>query len=367
MIYWRNCRISEKQQKALILFYRYRGLTNEHLRVLIFGHLESNPDGQKANISRYVSGLRKLKLIESQSCYPYSKELIHYLTNKGIEFVKTQIIIVPKEHKMGGFDCYLHGDFDALMLKPPLKNKEHTMMYLNFAIQYRNNLTIRHNLYAVQEFCYPQDVSNTAFIYQRGKIRPDGEILLKNEHIFSLEIDTGTERFEQLVAKFKNYRRYFDYCIENDLDAKWIGILFVCKESYLAIEKDIRVHTIIRAAVEGLQYYCWTVSLQIFRRDNIVLKKLLEEDEMFFKSLDIPIPSKKNPIKVEKQLKAERLQLEEEERKRRQEEAQRSVHQQVQSKRLEYERRQKLEEDRRRREIEEEENKKKGFLGRFFS
>lgn len=365
MIFWRNCRISEKQLQALIFLYKYRGLTNEHLRILIFGHLDSTPEGQKANISRYVAGLRKMKLIESQSCYPYSKELIHYLTNKGVEFVKTQIAIDPEGYEMAGFNDEPYGNFEATLLKPPLKNKEHTMMFLDFSIQHRKHINIRHNLYAVQEFHFYQSVSNTTGIYKPGKIRPDGEILLDKGYLFSLEIDTGTERYEQLVAKFNNYRKYLDYCIENDLAAAWVGMLFVCKESNLPIEKDVRVHTIIRAACEGLKYHCWNFYLQIFRGDHIKLNTLLVEDEMFFKRLGIPIPSKTNPIKVEKQKKAERLKREEEQ-KRRKEENQKRVQQRAQQERLEQQRKQQLEAEQRRREIEEE-NKKKSFLGRLFS
>ncbi|HAW4413325.1 TPA: hypothetical protein JLW60_004714, partial [Escherichia coli] len=257
MIYWRNNRISDKQEQILIYIYKYRALTNEHLRKLIFGHLESNPDGQKANISRYISGLRKMKMIGSESTYPVSKELIHYLTKKGVDFVKERILIGAQEDLFLGFNEEPHGDFDVAMLKPALRNKDHTMMHLNFIIEYRNILNVRHNLYAVQDFVYYQELSEYSGTYKEGKIRPDGEIRLNSGSLFSLEIDTGSERYEQLVAKFVNYRRYLDYCIEHNKQPAWVGMLFVCKDSKLPIQKDIRVQTIIRAAIEGLQHYCW--------------------------------------------------------------------------------------------------------------
>src|SRR5690606_15894954 len=134
----------------------------------------------------------------------------------------------------------------------------------------------------------------------------DGEIRLNSGQLFSLEIDTGSERYEKLVAKFVNYRRYLDYCIEHNQQQAWVGMLFVCKDSKLPIQKDIRVQTIIRAAIEGLQHYCWTFILQIYRSQNIVLTRLLEENETFFKALDIAIPPKINPLKIEKQRKNNR-------------------------------------------------------------
>src|SRR5690606_2750983 len=170
MIYWRNNRISDKQEQILIYIYKYRALTNEHLRKLIFGHLESNPDGQKANISRYISGLRKMKMIGSESTYPVSKELIHYLTKKGVDFVKERILLGAQEDMFLGFNEEPHGDFDVAMLKPALRNKAHTMMHLNFIIEYRNILNVRHNLYAVQDFVYYQELSEYSGTYKEGKI-----------------------------------------------------------------------------------------------------------------------------------------------------------------------------------------------------
>src|SRR5690606_15626147 len=158
-----------------------------------------------------------------------------------------------------------YGDFDAAMLKPGLRNKAHTLMHLNFVIKHRERLNVRHNLYAVQEFTYCERISDYIGYDKNGKVRPDGEIKSSNGYIFSLEIDTGSDRYQKLVAKFENYRRYLDYCIENDVQQAWVGILFVCKNSKLPIEKDIRVQTIIRAAIEGLQYHCWTFTLQIYR------------------------------------------------------------------------------------------------------
>lgn len=142
MIYWNQIPISNKENEVLIYLYNFLVLTNEHLRSLIFGHLKSNQKGQRANISRYTSSLRKKKFVNCKSIYPFSRELVFYLTAKGVEFVKSQIRI-DQNNKMIGFG-EIFGDFDAKTLKPPLKNIEHTMMFLDFAVKHKRN--VRHNL-----------------------------------------------------------------------------------------------------------------------------------------------------------------------------------------------------------------------------
>lgn len=236
-------------------------------------------------------------------------------------------------------------------------------MHLDFIIEHRNILNVRHNLYAVQDFVYYQELSEYSGTYKEGKIRPDGEIRLNIGYLFSLEIDTGSERYEQLVAKFVNYRRYLDYCIEHSQQQAWVGMLFLCKDSELPIEKDIRVRTIIRAAIEGLQHYCWTFILQIYRSQNIVLTRMLEENDAFFKELDIAIPLKINPIKVEKRRKEEQAKREKEDAERIREAARLRVQQQHEREKQEYEQRQMQEAERRRREFEEVEKKKNRFFG----
>lgn len=310
MINWRNLKISDKQKQVVIFLYWYRALTNEHLRKLIFGHLRSDSNGQKANISRYTAGLRNMKLIESFSCYPYSKEHIHCLTSKGVEFVKEHVII-DSDNQLSGFDGKHFGDFSASILKPGLKNLEHTMMFLEFAIKYRGY--IRHNLYAVKDYFYLGKTPDNKFYEKPGKVRPDGEFFLpKLEGSLCIEIDTGSERFEQLVAKFENYRKYFDYCISIDIKRPWIGMAFICKESNIDLKKDQRLQTIIKAVCEGLQYYAWNFNVGIFNRggesNKVGVANLLKKQPELLKDINVLIPSKTNPV-LEKKKKDDEMRI----------------------------------------------------------
>jgi hypothetical protein len=364
MNYWRKNLIAEKQHQVLHLIYKYRSLTNEHLRRLMVGHLNSNQNGQKANISRYTADLKKKKFIESFSCYPYSKELIHCLTPKGIDYIK-DFTYTDKNNPRAGFQDECLGDFDAAILRPGLKNIEHTMMFLEFAIKYRKLLDTRHNLYAVKKYIYYFDDFPNFFSPPKvGKVRPDGECIF-NGKLFSIEIDTGSERHERLVEKFHNYKRYFDHCIYEGIDLPWYGILFVCKESHLEFERDQRLHTILKAACEGLQYYCWTIPLQIINRKekkNLVLSKVLNDNHLQaeLERFNIKIPQNQNPILDE----LTRLKKEEEERNRKIEyekmQAVKLEKAKSEIEKLEYQKRMELEETRQKNEME---FKKKGFLG----
>lgn len=364
MIYWKNNSISDKQDQVIKSIYKYRALTNEHLRKLIFGHLHSNPNGQKANISRYTSDLKKKKLIQSFSCYPYSKELIHCLTPKGVEYF-SEFVLTDSENPMAGFKDYTPGDFDAGILKPGLKNLEHTMMYLDFAINFRNKLDIRHNLYAVKEYLfydYDNPIGNSVSAKVK-KVRPDGEIL-REGMIFSLEIDTGSERFGSLLEKFLNYKRYFDRCIEEEIEPKWSGMLLVCKKSNLEFSRDQRLHTILKAACQGLQCYSWTFPIHIFqRKNNVILSELLINNKNLLEAINIPIPVKSNTVLEEFQRREEMKIREEEERKRRQDEAQRLLKEKLERERAEYEKKKLMEEAQRKREIEEQKKKENRFFG----
>ena len=293
MIYWNQIPISNKEKEVSIYLYDYRLLTNEQLRILVFGHLKSNKKGQRDNISRYTSALRKKNFVQCKSLYPFSRELVFYLTAKGVEFVKSQINIEPNNEMAGFGDCY--GDFDAKILKPPLKNIEHTMMVLNFAVKHPKN--VRHNLYAVQEYHYLSQEPNQPSL-KKGKVKPDGEYLTKKKNRYALEIDTGTERMEQLLSKFENYRRYFDYCKSNSISLPWQGILFVAKTSSVNLDKDQRIKTILEAASRGLCSYCWTIPVKILNRggENVTtdFKNLLIQQNDLVRKLNIPMPATDN-------------------------------------------------------------------------
>lgn len=299
---WNGLEIRKTEHRMIELLYEYRGLTNNHFRQLLMGHLDSKEEGQNANVSRFVSGLRNNGLIKSVTCWPYSGEQIHYLTTKGVKYFHEHFKIEPT-NQLAGFNS-IHGDFTAALLKPTIGNLKHHMMFVDFAIQVykKPGVAMRHNLYCVRHY----DVINKQEIrVKKAAVKPDGEVKLKNGLIFALEIDTGSETYEQLVDKFRNYRQYFDYCTKNNIVFPWSGILIQTKRGNerLTFEKDPRWQNIIRAAVKGLSHYCWSIHVAGIYRTSLM--QVLNEDLQKLKDLDIPIPPKENKKKLEEIKKEE--------------------------------------------------------------
>lgn len=88
--------IRKKMHEILITLYLLRGATNDQLRRYLYPHLDSNEHGQLSNISRFVSSLKKLNLVKSVSCHPYSKAELNFLSKKGIEYIH-QFCRIEKE------------------------------------------------------------------------------------------------------------------------------------------------------------------------------------------------------------------------------------------------------------------------------
>ncbi|MEH6949708.1 hypothetical protein V7068_22235, partial [Bacillus sp. JJ634] len=159
----KNISITQKQKEILILLYRYRGLTNEHLRKILYHHLHSNPKGQKANVSRLTKNLRENKYIYTASCFPHSKDYIHYLTKKAVNYLRKELEININD-PLTGFHNIV-GDFEATILKPSIG--KHHLMLVDFLSDY-SHIKFRNNLYAAQK-------------YETKKLRPDAEILIQNK------------------------------------------------------------------------------------------------------------------------------------------------------------------------------------------
>ncbi|WP_156289544.1 replication-relaxation family protein [Oceanobacillus salinisoli] len=303
---WRNLNITDIEHRMLKNIYNLRGATNNHLRQIECGHLTSEKDGQLSNISRATVSLRKMKLIKTVSCYPVSKEFLHYLTDKGVQYIHDHLTIDSSNPK-AGFDN-IHGSFTPSLLKPTLGHLEHHMMYVDFAIAYEqsDNMFIRHSLYCVKEFKYVHNISQERAVHKKGKLKPDGELQI-NKILAAVEIDTGSSRKHVLVDKFKRYRTFFDYCRKNNRSIPYAAIFFVTKrQDKIPLEKDERWQTIVQAAVEGLSNYCWEIQIIGVNKEKVI--DILKEGK-----LDIPLPPKEDQSlnKIRQKNKQETIQSKE--------------------------------------------------------
>lgn len=360
-----------KQIEIMVFLYYVRGATNEQLRRYLYSHCNSKRTTQLANTSKFVSELKKNGFINSVSCHPHSKGELNFLTSKAITYlIENERIMVgkPEGNEELGFAIEgTHGEFEYSMLKPPTRYIEHHMMTVDLFLDYKKIGRFRNNLYCARTYKYKEEKD----IYERsGKLRPDSEFISNKGAYFTIEIDTGSERYKDLVIKFENYKRYFDYCLNNDLKIPYVGIIFHTKKgsARLSIKDDKRWQTICKAAVEGFSYYCWTFHLLGFSRPS--LAKLLKEETDLLNELGIDIPPSVNPIveRKNKEKEEEKRRLEEEKRRKaeserkRQEEAERKRQLEIKK---EKERQMRLEAERQ-RIFEEEEKKKKGLFGKFF-
>lgn len=371
MTIWNGQLVRQKQRKIILLLYRYRGATNDQLRRVLYGHLASNRNGQLANVSRFVKSLKDMKLVKSASCHPYSKEELNFLTASGIEYFHENFDISGNNDlKLGFFELGTFGSFNYDILKPPTTYIEHHLMTVNMIIDYDDSAFFRNNLYAVKEYKYFGNDTNERYgCEKKAKLKPDCEMFFLDKNVLiAVEVDTGTERFDKLVDKFNNYRRYFDYCIDNDIDIPYGGILFHTKKGNekLTVEEDQRWQTILKAAVEGLSYYCWQVDIIGFKRMSF--GKMLQDESERLMKLGINQPTKVNEVLQAKQERGENKRKEELRKQKEKDDFQKrkkEKDEQLRQQQLEFKRQQ--EKSHRIAEAKriEEENKKKGVFGWF--
>ncbi|WEG19206.1 replication-relaxation family protein (plasmid) [Alkalihalophilus pseudofirmus] len=296
---WNNVKVRDKQHTILVFLYRFRGATNEQLRRYLYGHCDSKRATQLANTSKFVSQLKKDKMIRFSSCLPYRQGEINYLSPKGIQYIYDTCDIDVSGDPEKGFEEPF-GEFEYDTLKPPLNYLEHHLMYVDLVLK-EQKLKHRNSLYAVRKYTYEKNVGREGYI-GNGRLRPDGEMLVETKDqkvLAAIEVDTGSERYQHLVEKFRNYKRFFDYCTANDLDIPYFAIYFQTKQSEQKRGwiNDKRAITVLKAASEGLSYYCWTI--EVFIPNRCSMKRLLDKNLGDLERVGVCIPPKENPILAE--------------------------------------------------------------------
>lgn len=76
-------------------------------------------------------------------------------------------------------------------------------MLVDVMVDYKHLGRFRHNLHCVKHFDYTFSTDHVSY-QKKAKLKPDVEMITLNGWILSVEIDTGTERFDKLVEKFSN-------------------------------------------------------------------------------------------------------------------------------------------------------------------
>lgn len=187
------------KKEILFFIFKFEGLTNDHLRSLIYGSEDINVSAQKASICRFIVQLRKEGFVESDVCLPYGGKL-HFLKQKGIDAINETHEINPR-HPYAGYHG-VHGDFKEALLRVNKSNLNKHMIFVDFAIKLINNgFYVRNRYYCVKH--YQMIVDNVTIA---KKIRPFGEFTKKlGNKPYVIEIIRYTEEYTELVEKFKAY------------------------------------------------------------------------------------------------------------------------------------------------------------------
>jgi hypothetical protein len=223
-------KLSICSMKLLQLLFYYRGMTALQLTKMYY-ELDNPFPSQKTNIHNYLSKLKKQSLVTSKkledSIQPGS---LYFLTGIGFEAVKEMLNIEVGFQGNGyilmsertGYPT--QSDLSYELYQPPRLQVSHHLLLIDLFSKLRlissEEEVIDHRL---SMYCSTKYIHNGV----ECKIRPDAQIILSSKETFWIEVDRSTENHLQLLAKFQNYRNYFDYLKRNDLPLPINGILIV--------------------------------------------------------------------------------------------------------------------------------------------
>lgn len=272
-------RISEKGLSILHFLYKVRGATNLQI-VKGIGYEQSI-----ANIKNMYKPLNKL-IKENLVDFLYLKNeerRFYFLSEEGYELMNG-ILDIPLNHIGSGYDND-YGDFNYKLHKPPTLQTKHFILQVDAIIEIENikrgvaaeNLNVkidyRDNRYISTQF----EVKKEGEAAVNGEIKPDCELMFSNydlngarisTNIYSIEIDTGSERRAKLLNKFEAYKLYLDYLISEKKPLPK-GILFIgdVKERQMGLER--RWGTLTEVFHQALESYADKVNLHYETLDNL--------------------------------------------------------------------------------------------------
>lgn len=286
-------RITERQEDILIYLFKVRGATVKQITQGIF--LTTN-DLSKSHLYRKmyetINRLQKKQLINSYSS-KYSKALIYYLTEKGLNEVY-DILFIPLNHRGMGFNND-YGFFNHSVHMPPKLSVNHFLQQTEFynivlALQKMvpGAFDYRDNLYAAREYDYMAGTNQI-----KGSYKPDGELLVEDNRFF-IEIDTGSEYSAEFQNKFNNLFNYLQ-SLENDEEEFPRAIVFVANKvqkrrfnGLINPSDQRRYHTIKEAFESSCGQFVKKVDLvylQLKQVENYFLQFTVEHQRLGFQKI----------------------------------------------------------------------------------
>lgn len=217
-------KLTKVESEVMHILFLYRGLRAKDVAALRLKTTDLTIANEKSiyNVLRRLQKkgmVTKLKKAE----YDYS---LYYLSERAFELLKYELNIQYGSNG-NGYLPYKSDttiwDMPYKIYSPPRYQWGHYLMVVDcikamlplfedirLQLAYYCNLKYEHN-------------------YKPYKVKPDLMLTARGKMI-AIEVDTGTESKQQLIAKFKKYKLYCDYCKKNEVIKKVDTILFVVPE-----------------------------------------------------------------------------------------------------------------------------------------
>ena len=284
-----NRKISKKEMMILHFLYKVRGATNIQI-VKGLGYVLTVSN--EKNMYKPLNKLIKENLVDF-IFLKTDERRFYFLSEEGFEFMKRILDVKPFHYGTGYNKDF--GDFDYKLHKPPTLQSRHFVMQVDSIIEIENlkkmdiqvnghfNLDYRDNRYCSTRFELKKDDGSIVHCI----FKPDGELMfstfdsegtLTSTNVYSIEVDTGSERKSKLLNKFETYKQYFDYLTAYNKPLPK-GILFIgdVKEHQIGLES--RWATLTDAFNQALGTYSDRVNLHYVTMDN--LKPLLYREILY--------------------------------------------------------------------------------------
>jgi hypothetical protein len=229
-------KITPTQIKILKFLLIARGGTVSQLVDYLKYETKSKPENLKKNLYRFIRELIEDNKLVIDTGAGFGKEIYIHLAPKGLEFMYYYLDIQDGYYGKGFSGDIGHFSYDYYM--PPKSHIAHYMLQVDvFNVihslkrHYKGDFDFRDNRYTTVSYT-ATGIRNGKEISYKTKFRPDGEVIIGDD-IYTIEIDTGSERGIHLEKKFEGYKTYFEHLEKNNQPLPR-GIIFVTQSDKIA-------------------------------------------------------------------------------------------------------------------------------------
>lgn len=225
--------LSSAEKEALSEIYKLRCLSAEQLYTFCFYEDYTNMNDF---VNKSIIKLSNLDLIEVQAS---ENIFVFFLTTSGVDMVRW-LLSLPTNVLSENKSVIKRGYYRAAELKVAQRFIKHQLHLNQFLLNFKAKLN---SDFEGMDYEYFDEKHSSLY----SAIRPDGLLKFLGNHFF-LEMDMGTERENQLIAKWKNYANFFSSSKYTEVNEKII-VLFICEG---VKDVDQRREVVLKTAFQEL-------------------------------------------------------------------------------------------------------------------